>query len=632
MNALETARFLGYNNIVWIDDHFNTSPEEVANLIISNYEVCSQYNFNDTSINEILNQYSAFKDLDTVDVFYESIKSDLISFLQTKAPVDLLRIKNIVLEQETASKSEHQKELSPKIIEQICNYLQIDKDKRLNFSNAYSFISSTKNDNDTLYMIDLSEGESNPEKGLDILIQLIRQKSKSTAFILTHNTSKQDERKTEILYSDRPEFKNKITFSVISKEKLYNESLLDNSLKAALKKVTLRKNMVAILKKLEGHLQSVYSNTNNLLLDLTPEDIEKYIYEKGESEGVSELYVIERAFLSNTKYYIKDFFNLSKHQPTLEKLRQLKHIPIEIHEDFKIHPNLEYFRKLEIFNDSKVINNNFTAISCGDIFEIEINNKKEKFILLAQPCDIALRGLDGNRALKEGILAPLRVKNIKYDNPNINLIEIPKFIQQSPEYPIDLYSSYHTTYQQLKRSQKELSRTFKSLNKALKKNYDLENKYIGLKEMKLDFKIDDIQYYVNFTNAINVNLSILDLVAFNKEGYLSFENNQTISNHLTIAMQKRFEIIKDLFNKHFIELKTKKGSNRNFYLQANKALQIALFLEITPEFKCRKNKLSISWPVSRIGNIAEPYASEILKKYMYIMSRTAYDLDYTLAI
>lgn len=629
MNALDTARFLGYNKIVWIDDHFNTNSKEVAELIFNNFETSFNYTFSDTEINEILGHYAEIKDIDPDELFLANAKDNLEKFLENKSQKDLCEIKNVVLEQETLLNSEHQKELSSNIISEICNILQIDKTNQLNFNSAFGFISNISDDQDTLYMIDLSEGESNPLKGLDILIHLIQNNSKGTAFILSHNFTNETEYKYEKEYSEKEEFKDKIIFSVIAKEKLYDENSLNNSLKHALKRITLRKNLVDILKRIEPFLNEINSETNKMLLDLRPEDIDKYIIEKGDKEGVSELHVIERAILSNTKYRIKNFFSLSQHQSILEKLRQLKYIPLEFNGDFKIHPNLEYFRKLEFFNDRDIVNKNFTPLSCGDIFEVNLNGKKEQYILLAQPCDISLRGADGKRVLKEAIFAPLKVKDIQMTAPPFTEIKVPKFINPDSSHSPDIYLAYRTIHSQLKRSAGESSKIFKALIKSLEKNYELEKRYIALKEMKLDFLIDNIQYFVNFSDAVNINLSILDLISFNQEGQLSFNSNQKDNYQFTIALQKRFLAQKNEFNKHFSELKNKRGNNRKFYLESNKALQLSLFLDIIPSFKNRKDKISIVWPIKRIGNIAEPYASEILKKYMHVMSRTAYELDYT---
>lgn len=630
MNALETAQLLGYKKIIWIDDHFNITAKDIAELIINNFETSSKYSFTDHRINEVLNQYSIFKEADVDEVFLDNCRNDLEEYLVSKSLNDLKNIKNIVLEQETIKNDEHRRELSERVINQVCDYLNIDENCRLNFNDAYKIISKISNDHDTLYMIDLSEGDINPERGLEVLLHLIRNNSKGTAFILTHNVTIHTEDQYQKEYSERDDFRNNIIFSVIAKEKLYDEELLDHSLKAALKKVTLRKNLVSILDNLEECMKNTYLDTKLKLLELKPEDIEKYIHRKGEIEGVSELHVIERAILSNTKFNIRNFFNSAQHQFFLEKLRHLKYIPIDSSDNLKIHPNLEYFRNLECYNNKEMINKNFTHLNCGDIFEIKLSDDNlEKFILLAQPCDISIRGEDGNRVLKEALLAPLKVKDIKLNKPELKDIELPKFIKSNNEGTSELYNSYKSIHGALKRSRQQSEKFFNDLNKALKKIYEFENKNVALKEMKLDFLIDGIQYYVNFSNAVNINLSILDLVSFNQDGTLSFDSLQKDNFQFTVALQKKFNINKINFAQHFAELKSRKGNNRKFYLESNKKLQLSLFLDITPKFTNKNKIMSLSWPIQRIGNIAEPYASEILKKYMYVMSRTAYELDYT---
>ena len=52
--------------------------------------------------------------------------------------------------------------------------------------------------------------------------------------------------------------------------------------------------------------------------------------------------------------------------------------------------HLEFFRKLEIFNDKDLVNKNFSPLSCGDIFEVDIRqtSKMQMQFLFSKPKEL----------------------------------------------------------------------------------------------------------------------------------------------------------------------------------------------------------------------------------------------------
>ena len=61
------------------------------------------------------------------------------------------------------------------------------------------------------------------------------------------------------------------------------------------------------------------------------------------------------------------------------------------------------WREREVFEDGVGLNELHSPLACGDVFEFE---KKERSILLAQPCDLMIRD-DGKRRAQAGLLVPV---------------------------------------------------------------------------------------------------------------------------------------------------------------------------------------------------------------------------------
>src|SRR5207249_3577690 len=61
------------------------------------------------------------------------------------------------------------------------------------------------------------------------------------------------------------------------------------------------------------------------------------------------------------------------------------------------------WREREIFEDGAGLNGLHSPLACGDVFECE---RKERCILLAQPCDLMIRD-NGKRRAQAGLLVPV---------------------------------------------------------------------------------------------------------------------------------------------------------------------------------------------------------------------------------
>ena len=80
---------------------------------------------------------------------------------------------------------------------------------------------------------------------------------------------------------------------------------------------------------------------------------------------------------------------------------------VEFKVEDSINPYSERFklRHKEIYEGGDLINGLRKPIDNGDIFEITEGEKKsKKFILVAQECDLMVRGKDGNRGARAAVL------------------------------------------------------------------------------------------------------------------------------------------------------------------------------------------------------------------------------------
>lgn len=587
MKINEALNALGVNRVIWIDDQFHDTPAKLAKLLCNNIEVTRLCDFEE--LNELVEQFE----------FDEQGVSEQISQVLTDISKErFLSIKEQYFSQEKAVFRMATDEIGGNEFAILCRLMNISEDDRWTFDEYGSRLPDTcaADDSSISYIIDLRDGANGPHRGLEVLVTLRELSSKGTAFILTHEASidkeeiLENELRSALLERD-PSIS--VPICVIAKQRLSfdpeNEEELHNSLRVAIKRAGLRKSMHEVLLHMSENIKSAYDAAAKALLDIPPEQLEAFVIERGRKEGVSELHVVERAVSVTMAQRIRDIFAKSPSvQKSTERLRALRGIPLNASSS-PIHKSLHDFRSLEVWEHESLINDAHAPVACGDVFELDRleypGDNPKRFLLLAQPCDIAIRD-NGKRDLEMAFLVPLKEKEVA-----------------------------------IREKEK-------------------------LKETPLQFRVDGIQYVCDLRAAVSARLSILDLSSSRPDGRVRLDSEQgaikSLLPGLQTALQKAMgPLVRVLDSYTQGKLKAPGNGDESFH----PALQLAMggsgpikkvqFGKYKKASKVTIDEVDVdlpdrlAWGLRRCGRIKMPYAASLLKDYMAVMSREAFDLDFT---
>ncbi|HNP44487.1 MAG TPA: hypothetical protein PKM63_09400, partial [Panacibacter sp.] len=239
-------------------------------------------------------------------------------------------------------------------------------------------------------------------------------------------------------------------------------------------------------------------------------------------------------------------------------------------------------RHKEIYSNGELINSLHKPIENGDIFQIN----DEKFILVAQPCDMMVRG-KGNSAGKR---TAKYVTLLQIDD--ITLIDFEKKVKK-PNSMSHFLADKHGLFYFVDGSTN-----------------------IGL---------------VHFKKFLTVDVDILDLIVYNKSGVCTYtfpENNFNPDLYNT-AWEKRFNIIKSKITKckEIIDLSyiniRKDLENREDYIIDNFFPQLVVGGSLEKEYKMTFKNNIFNFEIKRILNYKNYGAAYLLDRYSRYLSRTA---------
>jgi hypothetical protein len=535
----------------------------------------------------------------------------LVQSLTDLTPERILEIKEAFFAQDREQDQAPAKEMFQKIRDKICGMLGIQPGDCWNFEEAEKQITDicAKGDEELSYIVDLKDAGGSDVRGLEVLQHLSANKSLGTAFILTHETTAERESETEtalraqILRSG--DGQGVPPLCVISNERLQpedgDEATIQDALKVAVKRAGLRRAMHDVLGKAKGRLETAYSEAVEVLLSVPPEHLEAHVVERGRKEGVSELHVIERAITAHIGQQVRDFFG---RDPSVRKstarLRALQGIPLNappIAADSVLAP----FRKAEIWEEDSLLNASLTPLACGDVFEAdpfesEIADQAQAgnadgdggdgkdaklFVLLGQPCDLALRS-NGTRDASTAFLVPLKKKQ--------------------------------------------------PLNMGEKANS---------KEVPLPFVLDGQIWLCDFRKSTPVKLAILDFATFRTDGRVRADTGHTPSDELlpgqraiynkrAVLVDKALRKAKPLGATGDIAPSLQLTFSNNAPFQS---IHFAAFKPATDAVAGENGERPalpgrVTWGLRRSGRIRMPYAAAVLDHYVSAMNRHAFDLDY----
>lgn len=616
MTLEQALKLLGTSRVIWIDDHFNDTAALLADMLWQNIETTKQ---------------CAFPELrDAVAAFEFNPDDALPDMRQILADVGQPRrdeINQEFLKRQQVIDQDPVDELTTDAIERACKLLGVQEADRWSFEGVDARLKELcgAGDDAVSYMIDLkdSAGGKDDTRGLDIVVALQGLGSKGTAFILTHEATEADEADTEkrLLESLEAEDAKAVALCVVSKHRIAADTqteAVEEALRVAIKRAGLRRSVHEVLVRARAEVSVSFGLAASSLLRIAPEQLDSHVVDRAYREGVSELHVIERALTGFISQQIRMMFGTDDAVlKASERLRDLREIPLVATGNVSA-PELAAFSKAELWESASLINAALAPIACGDVFEVDSTEptaksaKARKFVLLGQPCDVALRP-EGKR---NGTVATL-VEIIETDT---------KSVGKEKEYTLPV---------------------------------TMDGKYL----------------VCDFRSSATVLLSILDLASFRKDGRISYEEGQEKPNGLLPGLKSIYatrtqqygaliaagkasaEAARELKAAQKAAAKAAKESGQAAQAVGNpkaEALdspafrrELMLAFAAPAEFKyveagifeeavtaVEKKKVLIkrparvTWRLRRVGRIRSPYADALLDRMVGVINRRAFDLDF----
>lgn len=529
------------------------------------------------------------------------ILNDKFNSIDWESPIP--RFETLVLElwEETENKSE--------LLYEVCTHLQDEESaniipaldlgncfgKRIKlltpnewFSDDYNLIKSLDGNKKALCLFDfqfhsghdLIEGRNGAQLAKSLLEQQ-ELSDKVVCGIFSHTFSEEEEDEYRLRYSKE---------YTIEPTKFYTISKLrysfDPKIIAFAEGI---KNLLLLpyVEDLKKQAVEVFQESNKIaagkISAISPKTFNHIIQKSSLKEGVWEVNTLFRLYgiLSKEENlrYISNPVKRASFTESIKNIRAIDKISTGYYSSFA-NEQLINLRKSEVYLASELINPLYLPISNGDIFKI----KNVEYILLVQPCNLAMRATDGfcgKRAYNynNGILVPLKEGDLKkLSSPAVEQVIKP-----------------------------------------------------GLRE-----KVK----YADFSGYKNVPLDLLDLVVFNESGEAILDMNQTTLTNEMIHFPwlKRYEYIHKEFLKHekalifFNNIKNKLTNNDADI----RGLQPFIYApECLKQLKINGNDIydygskTFKFNIQRIAHYKSPYSDDLLQKFMLYLSRNAFEHDFT---
>jgi hypothetical protein len=376
---------------------------------------------------------------------------------------------------------------------------------------------------------------------------------------------------------------------VIAKERVLDteDDALEAGLTIGLKRAALRRALFDVVTRVRGTVLKSFDEAADSLFSVPPEMLQTYVFDPGYIEGVSELHVVQRILSAQMGQDIRAFFGTdSDALQSSFKIRELRAIPLK---RAVAGPNdsLSKFRQAEIWEGQELINNSYSPIACGDVFEFDQGEKltrglTKRFVVLAQPCDIALRP-DGKRSVEAAFLVAMQEQE---------LIE-----------------------------------------------GGAEREITSPKVFPVPFKIEGKRWICDFRNMSVVCVPVLDLASFRQDGRVRVDNGDDAPVNLLASQQAVYKERTAAARAVLAAGTAIVGGG-----QLAQKLQLCLRQESPfkkifsatfvdsvkkkPENDPSDNKRRLTWHLRRLGRIREPYIGALLEKHIGLMGRYALDIDF----
>ena len=362
----------------------------------------------------------------------------------------------------------------------------------------------------------------------------------------------------------------------LSKQRLERSELFTEGIRNVLCMVGFK----AIKDDFNNIIDNAVDKVKKEIKEIDPVSMDHAVIRRAAKEGCWEFEILRQMSDALLNYYVgeslsnENFEDFQKHTSLLKQSTLLK----------KQHFNnqvLSSIRKKELFDTGTHINHTYSPIANGDVFEIN----ESEYILLLQPCNISIRKT-GDRKCDIGYLVPLREetkKIMKIDNEN-EAIEIIDF----PELRHEMHEG--------------------------------ENKNTSM--------------YAILNEYFTINLNVLDLCAYNKDGKAVIDvNKDKNSLENTGIMQENllthYESVRGKFKEIYDMYAKVQESNMEEDKKAFLCNKILTHNEFALNVPMQVNESTIFYDIKRVKRYNEHIAAGALITLTNYMSRPANTVNYS---
>ena len=321
---------------------------------------------------------------------------------------------------------------------------------------------------------------------------------------------------------------------------------------------------------------------------LDPASFDCAIIKSSAHEGCWEFDMMKRIMQLLLNRHVEKLMTEGEEFPKIQELTQiLKKIS-----DFpqcKDTPNsalLKDYYKSEVYADISYVNNTYSQIANGDIFEIE---GKGKYMLCCQPCNLELRK-DASRKSSEFV------------------------------YLLPIEKTFILTEDSLEQRKKQNKQLYRSILHQLS---------------------DEESVCVNLAANVRINPRILDLVSYNKEGIAIIDTNKDKEhiNDSNIMQANMLAHYHKIYSTICNQVKLCKKIDSLPKNTIEKSEKLALLKMLKKPFEMASEGLIsldynpdtgiINFKIKRIGRYKEPFSQIVLNDFMNYLSRQALPNDFS---
>jgi len=441
-------------------------------------------------------------------------------------------------------------------------------------------------DHQTLTILDYESKTTTAINGTIVFEQLLQFENRHFQIILlTHNVSSKAEEELKRDEMD-PDKTARHRFTVMSKSA--SNADLEKYIRTKIRTVITHRSCYSLAEIIANVSAESIANTKRQLIDQSINELDRVIFENSLQEGASEVDVLSRIFLLRQRVAVTESIsNEPDWQQQLQYLRNLRQL--EALDSSAVSTDEVTFRQWrfdEIFDRPKFLNAAYTPVACGDLFRSTVPNSNgppKRFILLGQPCEMAVRGSGkdlGTRKSEEAFLVEIRssLSDSQSGEPGL-----------------------------------------------------LQSEYFRI----LD--IDNQGYcYLNFRRWYTVNLACLDLAAFNQTGKLELSHDAICPPGLLPGWAKRFKDRREEVERAITQkpvpsaIASALDALATFSLSRELGTSYRIPTNLTGKEKHNRGRvIGIYFPLERIGRLREPLSTAAYTAFASFRTRPAYLHDFS---